>query len=575
MAITKNVYQVVKELDNKIIKVSELQGLGLSMYSIINGSKRIRFTTQRSTTGIKDPSSGSDSDSEISLIGTPVDPIPPSSEEPLYISSDPEEDPYECSEISIVLRIARPDKSSDMVKRNRDEASFWWESSKALLEGKDLSWEKFTEMILEKFVLEYVNTDAKKAKRFQQGLRPLIRSQVALLEIKNYAALVQKAMIVEGEREAAKRENKGQNQKFQKFKPGNGAQKNHFQKTGLTGKDSRPQIQECKVCAKRHSERCNKLDVTSFKCNQKGHYSSECSSGSKKPKLTCFKCGKVGYMVRNFKEPVQKVNVLRIAGLPLLPAPIAQPRARTFNMTMKDAMQDMDVVAGMLVINSVEVKVLMDSRATRSFIAESILDRLKCVAYPLEPNLITELANKEKVIVNRVYLDCDVVIEGRYFSADLIPFKLGEFDVILGTDWLSNHEAQIECKSKKVKLKTKDGIEVIFKGKRQEEKFLTAIQMRRLLHQGCEAYLAHVKDIEKESVRIEDISVVRDFPDVFPDELPGLPPDREIEFTIDLAPGMEPISKAPYRMAPVEMKELATQLQELLDKGLIRPSISP
>ncbi|KAL8104853.1 hypothetical protein AgCh_028863 [Apium graveolens] len=80
----------------------------------------------------------------------------------------------------------------------KNEASFWWESSKDLLEGKDLSWEKF--------VLEYVNTEAKKAKRFQQGLRPWIRSQVALLEIKNYAALVQKAMIVEGEREAAKRE---------------------------------------------------------------------------------------------------------------------------------------------------------------------------------------------------------------------------------------------------------------------------------------------------------------------------------------------------------------------------------
>ena len=63
--------------------------------------------------------------------------------------------------------------------------------------------------------------------------------------------------------------------------------------------------------------------------------------------------------------------------------------------------------------------------------------------------------------------------------------------------------------------------------------------------------------------------------DVFPDELPGLPPDREIEFAIDLAPGTEPVSKAPYRMAPVEMKELATQLQELLEKGVIRPSVSP
>ncbi|XP_074337370.1 uncharacterized protein LOC141674559 [Apium graveolens] len=119
----------------------------------------------------------------------------------------------------------------------KDEASYWWESSKALLEGKYITWEKFTEMFLEKylptymqdqlemrflnhrqedmtvaeyevkfselirFASEYVKTGAKKAKRFQQGLKPGIRSQVALLEIRNYTALVQKAMIVEGERE--------------------------------------------------------------------------------------------------------------------------------------------------------------------------------------------------------------------------------------------------------------------------------------------------------------------------------------------------------------------------------------
>ncbi|KAL8134767.1 hypothetical protein AgCh_009689 [Apium graveolens] len=407
----------------------------------------------------------------------------------------------------------------------KDEASFWWESSKALLEGKDLSWEMFTEMFLEKylpsymqdqlemkfldlrqedmsvaeyevkfselsrFIPGYVNTEMKKAKRFQQGLRPYFRSQVALLEIKNYAALVQKAMIVEGEREVAKRENKGRKRKFESS-------------------------------VRRHPRRCNKLDVTYFKCNQKGHYSSECINGAKKPDLACFKCGKVGHMARNYKEPVQKANVLRIAGPPPLPTPTAQPRARTFNMAMKGAMQDVDVVAGMLVINSVEVKVLMDSGATRSFISESILDRLNCVAYPLEPNLIIEVANLEKVIIDKVCPDCVVVIEGRHFSADLIPFKLGEFDVILGMDYLSNHEAQIECKRKKVRLKTKDGDEVIFKGKRQANKFLTAIEMRRLLRQGCEVYLAHVKYVEKESVRIEDISVVRDFPDVFPDELP-------------------------------------------------------
>ncbi|XP_074356713.1 uncharacterized protein LOC141696474 [Apium graveolens] len=239
---------------------------------------------------------------------------------------------------------------------------------------------KFSE--LARFMPEYVNTEAKKAKRFQQGLRPWIRIQVALLEIKNYAAL----------------------------------------KAGQAVKKSRPQIAECKVCGKRHPGRFNKLNVTCFKCNQKGHYSTECPNGTGKPEMNCFKCGKVGHMSRNCKEPVQKANVLRISGPPPLLAPAAQPRAITFNMTMKDAMQNADVVACTLVINSVEVKMLLDSGATRSFITESVIDRLNCIAYPLEPNLIIEVENQERVTTNRVCPNCDMVIEGRHISSGLSPF---------------------------------------------------------------------------------------------------------------------------------------------------------
>ena len=79
---------------------------------------------------------------------------------------------------------------------------------------------------------------------------------------------------------------------------------------------------------------------------------------------------------------------------------------------------------------------------------------------------------------------------------------------------------------------------------------------------------------EENNLKLEDIPIVRDYPDVFPDDLPGLPPEREVEFTINVAPGTTPISKAPYRMTPLELKELKIQLQELLDKGFIRPSVS-
>ena len=102
------------------------------------------------------------------------------------------------------------------------------------------------------------------------------------------------------------------------------------------------------------------------------------------------------------------------------------------------------------------------------------------------------------------------------------------------------------------------------------------MKARKMLANGYNGFLASIVDKKKEDkLKLEDVPVVRDFSDVFPEDLPGLPPDREIEFEIELAPGTGPISKAPYRMAPAELKELHEQLQELLNKGFIRPSHSP
>ena len=136
------------------------------------------------------------------------------------------------------------------------------------------------------------------------------------------------------------------------------------------------------------------------------------------------------------------------------------------------------------------------------------------------------IANQEKVPVSRICPKYEIDISGHKFSADLILFKLGEFDIILGMDWLGKNNAQINCKSKKVYLKTESGEKVVFKGQRQKQLFLTIVQAKKLLRKGCESFLAYVVDSERDNLSIEDIPVVNEFPDVFPDELPGLPPDR-------------------------------------------------
>ena len=102
-----------------------------------------------------------------------------------------------------------------------------------------------------------------------------------------------------------------------------------------------------------------------------------------------------------------------------------------------------------------------------------------------------------------------------------------------------------------------------------------AIQAQCFLRKGCEAFLALVLDSKRGQVNLEDIPVINEFPDVFPEELLGLPFEREVDLAIEVLPGTTTISRAPYRMAPNELKELKTQLQELLDKGFVRPSVSP
>nr|GEV76125.1 putative reverse transcriptase domain-containing protein [Tanacetum cinerariifolium] len=161
---------------------------------------------------------------------------------------------------------------------------------------------------------------------------------------------------------------------------------------------------------------------------------------------------------------------------------------------------------------------------------------------------------------------------------------MGSFDVIIGMDWLSRYEAVIVCADKIVRIPW--GREtLIFHGdgsnQENETRFniISCAKTRKYMLKGCQVFLAHVttKEAEgkSEKKRLENVPIVRDFPEVFPEDLPGLPPNRQVVFQIDLIPGVAPVARAPYRLAPPEMKELSEQLKELSDKGFIRPSSSP
>ena len=158
-----------------------------------------------------------------------------------------------------------------------------------------------------------------------------------------------------------------------------------------------------------------------------------------------------------------------------------------------------------------------------------------------------------------------------------MALNMRDFDVVLGIDWLSRHRATLDCYKNEVKLHRPGNLEVKFRGIRREvfSSMISAMVAQRMLCKGCQGYLAYVVEIGKEGTLVDEIPVVREFSDVFPYDITGLPPNREVEFTIDLISGTEPISIPPYRMAPIELRVLKAQLEELLSKGFIRPSISP
>ncbi|GJW26234.1 putative reverse transcriptase domain-containing protein [Tanacetum coccineum] len=184
----------------------------------------------------------------------------------------------------------------------------------------------------------------------------------------------------------------------------------------------------------------------------------------------------------------------------------------------------------------------------------------------LENSYDVELADGKIIGVNTIMRGCTLNFLNHPFNINLMPVELGSFDVIIGMDWLRRCHAVIVCN------KSSDGRE-------SRLTIISCSKAQEYMAKGCQIFLAQISTKKEEDKskgkKLKDVPIVQDFPKVFPEDLMGLPSVRPVEFQINLIPGAAPVARAPYRLAPSEMKELSEQLQELSDKDFIRPSSSP
>ncbi|GJU85004.1 putative reverse transcriptase domain-containing protein [Tanacetum coccineum] len=276
--------------------------------------------------------------------------------------------------------------------------------------------------------------------------------------------------------------------------------------------------------------RCNR-------CNS--HHNGRCP-----PK--CQKCQRTGHQEKDCRDKCPNGRNQQNEGA----------RARDY-VVVENPQQNPNVVAGMFLLNDHYACILFDSGAEKSFVSSAFTPFIDIALTALNTSYEVELADGKVVSTNTVLQGCTLALYNHCFKIDLLPTRLGSFDVIIGMDWLSYHRAVIDCYEKIVRIPLPNGEILEVQGERPKKD---------------PGSLACIKADEK---KLDDIRVVRDFPEVFPDDLSGLPPVREIEFRIDLIPGASPVVKSPYRLAPSEMSELSNQLKELQEKGFIRHSHSP
>ncbi|KAA0062255.1 putative Retrotransposon protein [Cucumis melo var. makuwa] len=427
---------------------------------------------------------------------------------------------------------------------------------------------KYTE--LSRYADVIVASESNRCRRFERGLRFEIRTPVtAIAKWMNFSQLVETALRLEqsitneksavelsrGTSTASGFRGCEQRSVFQRQSqriPSQPIRSTVRSQTGQESIASTVRQTPCTSCGRNHRGQCLVGVGVCYQYGQPGHFKKDCSQLN----MTVQRDQGVGSQTveqsRVSVVPTEGTSGARKKGV------VGRPRqqGKVYAMTQQEAEDAPDVITGTVLICNVPADVLFDPGATHSFVSSIFLTKLNRMLEPLSEVIAIYTPVGDVLLVKKVLHNCEVLVEGKGLLVDLLPLELQRKEVVFRKPGFA---------------------EVVVRGMRKavSRSLISVLKAGKLLRKGCIAFLAHIVVVQREKLKLEDVPVVKEFVDVFPDDLSGLPPDREIEFTIELLPGTTPISQAPYRMSPSELKDLKMQLQELVDKGYIRPSVSP
>src|SRR4051812_22559778 len=379
----------------------------------------------------------------------------------------------------------------------------------------------------------YAPDELWKIDQFMMGLRADIAHSVSQREFNTYAECLRQCYVAENslkrvqeERNQNKANFRDQGRSTQHLRPRNPPSK----KKQVYG-DQSAQPPYCRKCNRKHTGECPNSSVTCYECGEPGHISRFCPKRRASGKTT----------------------------------------GRVYTLDSRKAKGNHNLIAGTCYVNNQPLCVLVDCGATHSFVSTECVYRLGLEVTPLPNPMIISSATDDTVEARLICNGCSVSFNGRDFPIDLICLPLKKLDVILGMDWLSLNSVYIGCKEKAIfipaeETSSDDAITKLIEGTISTVNYLFSQERSFLLVLSKEP-----------SVRVElsEIPVVCEFLICFLEDITSLPPEREAEFLIDLVPGTAPVSITPYRMSPIELRELKRQLEELLAKHFIQPSVSP